>query len=71
MDMLIDTITKMRKYFIQLFVAIRYSVIAKEVLLVVVAMIPKAATRIVLRLIFFKFSSLIVDMCWPNPRVTI
>lgn len=54
--------TKIRKYFIHAFVAIRYNVMANEVLLVVVAIIPNVATRIVLRLIVFRFSSLMVQM---------
>jgi hypothetical protein len=46
-EIFIDTMMKIRKYFIHAFVAIRYSVIANEVLLVVVAMMPNVATRIV------------------------
>ena len=60
--MFTDTMTKMRKYFIHVFVAIRCSVRANEVLLVVVAKMPKVATRIVSRLIILRFSSLIVPM---------
>lgn len=61
-DTLMVTMTKMRKYFIHAFVAIRYNVMANDVLLVVVAIIPNVATRIVLRLIVFRFSSLMVQM---------
>ena len=39
-----------------------------DVLLVVVEMMPKHATRMVKRLIVFKFSVLTSDMCKPNPR---
>lgn len=46
-EIFIDTMMKMRKYFIHAFVAIRYSVMANDVLLVVVAMMPNVATRIV------------------------
>ena len=57
---LMVTITKMRKYFIHTFVAIRYRVMANEVLLTEVAIIPKTAPTIVFRLIVLIFSSLIV-----------
>lgn len=63
--------TKMRKYFIHRSVVIRYRVIANDVLPVVVAMIPKAATMMVFNLIFSRFSSLIVAMRWPKPSDTI
>jgi hypothetical protein len=55
--------TKMRKYFIHRSVVIRYKVIANDVLPVVVAMIPKAATMMVFSLIFSRFCSLMVAMC--------
>lgn len=63
--------TKMRKYFIHFDAVIRYRVIANDVLPVVVAMIPKAATMMVFNWIFCKFSSLMVAMCWPKPSETI
>ena len=69
-EMLMVMMTKMRKYFIHTLVAIRYKVMAKDVLLVVVAMIPKAAPTMVLRFIVLKFSSLIVFICRPKPRDT-
>ena len=70
-EMFTDTMTKTRKYFIHTFVAIRCSVRANDVLLVVVAMMPNVATRIVSRLIILRFSVLIVEMWLPNPRDTI
>ena len=54
--------TKMRKYFIHRSVVIRYRVMANDVLPVVVAIIPKAATMIVFNLIFARLSSLMVAM---------
>ena len=63
--------TKMRKYFIHRSVVIRYKVMANDVLPVVVAMIPKAATMMVFSLIFAKLSSLMVAMRWPKPSETI
>ena len=62
--------TKIRKYFIHRSAVIRYSVIANDVLPVVVAKIPKAATMIVFRLIFSRFSLLMVTICWPKPSET-
>lgn len=62
MEMLMVTMIKMRKYFIHWFVAMRYSVTANDVLLVVVARIPNVATRMVNRLMVFLFSSLMVHM---------
>ena len=62
--------TKMRKYFIHRSVVIRYKVMANDVLPVVVAMIPKAATMMVFSLIFAKLSSLMVAMRWPKPSET-
>ena len=55
--------TKMRKYLIHRSDVIRYRVIANEVLPVLVAKSPKAATMMVLRLIFSKFPLLIVAIC--------
>lgn len=65
-----EMMTKMRKYFIQFVVAIRCRVRANEDLLVVVAMMPKVATRIVKRLIVLRSSVLIVSRCWPKPSDT-
>ena len=64
------TMMKMRKYFIQASVEMRYNVTAKDDLLVVVAMMPNVATRMVLRLIVLRFSSLMVQTWFPNPRET-
>lgn len=69
-ETLIVTIIKMRKYFIHALVAIRYNVIAKDVLLIVVAIIPKAAPTMVVLFIIMRFSSLIVAACRPKPRDT-
>lgn len=55
--------TKIRKIFIHLSAVIRYKVIAKDVLPVVVAMMPNAATMMVFRFILCRFSSLIVAIC--------
>jgi hypothetical protein len=44
---------------------------AKEVLLIEVAKIPKAAPTMVLRLISLRFSSLMVFACRPKPRETV
>lgn len=62
--------TKMRKYFIHRSVVIRYKVIANDVLPVVVAKIPKAATMMVFNLIFSRFPSLMVAIRWPKPSET-
>jgi hypothetical protein len=62
--------TKMRKYLTHWFAVMRYKVIAKEVFPVVVAMIPKHATMIVLRLIVLRSSGLIVSICRPKPSET-
>ena len=62
MESLTVMMTKMRKYFIHRSVVIRYKVIANDVLPVVVAMIPKAATMMVFNLIFSRFCSLMVAM---------
>ena len=62
--------TKMRKYLTHWFAMMRYKVIAKEVFPVVVAMIPKHATMIVLRLIVLRSSGLIVSICRPKPSET-
>ncbi len=69
-EILMEMMMKMRKYFIQFVVAIRCRVRAKEDLLVVVAMIPKHATRIVKRLIVLRSSVPIVSRCWPKPSDT-
>jgi hypothetical protein len=70
-ETLIETMTKMRKYFIHAFVVILCSVRANEVLLVDVATMPNNATRIVCRLMVLRFSSLIVSTWSPNPSETI
>lgn len=62
--------TKMRKHLIHVFAVIRYSVIANDVFPVVVAIMPKHATRIVLRLIVLRFSALMVSICRPKPSET-
>jgi hypothetical protein len=62
--------TKIRKYFIHRSAVIRYNVMANDVLPVVVAKIPKAATIIVFRLIFSRFSLPMVTICWPKPSET-
>lgn len=62
MECLTVIMTKMRKYFIHRSVVIRYRVMANDVLPVVVAMIPKAATMMVFSFIFAKLSSLMVAM---------
>jgi len=62
--------TKIRKYFIHRSAVIRYNVMANEVLPVVVAKIPNAATMMVHRFIFSKFASLMVAICWPKPSET-
>lgn len=62
--------TKMRKPLTHWFAVMRYSVIAKEVFPVVVAMMPKHATMIVLRLIVLRSSAPMVSMCRPKPRET-
>lgn len=69
-EMLMETMMKMRKYFNHWFVTMRYSVRANELLLVVVAIIPNVATRIVLRLMSLRLSLLIVSIWRPNPRET-
>jgi hypothetical protein len=56
-------ITNIRKYLIHRSADIRYKVIANDVLPVVVAKIPKAATTMVFKLIFSRFSLLIVAIC--------
>jgi hypothetical protein len=68
--MLTEMITKMRKYLTHWFAVMRYKVIAKEVFPVVVAMIPKHATMMVLRLIVLRSSALMVSICRPKPSET-
>jgi hypothetical protein len=68
--MLTVMMTKMRKPLTHWLPVMRYKVIAKEVFPVVVAMIPKHATMMVLRLIVLRSSALMVSMCRPKPSET-